>query len=77
MTTRQRKKINKRQLIKRIQCINVSKDSVLFISIDSSKCKPDVAQEIANILKNYTEKNNIKAFVIPDCVKNIRVRNFD
>lgn len=77
MTTRQRKKINKRQLIKRIQCINVSKDSVLFVTIDSSKCKPDVAQEIANILKDYAKENNIKAFVIPDCVKNIRVRNFD
>lgn len=77
MTTRQRKKINKRQLIKRIQCINVSKDSMLFITIDSSKCKPDVAQEIANILKKYTEEKNIKAFVIPDCVKNIRVRNFE
>ena len=77
MTTRQRKEINKRQLLKRIQCINVSKDSVLFITIDSSKCKPDVPQEIVNILKKYTEEKNIKAFVIPDCVKNIRVRNFD
>lgn len=77
MTTKQRKKINKRQLLKRIQCINVSKDSVLFITVDSSKCKPDVAQEIVNILKKYTEEKNIKAFVIPDCVKNIRVCNFD
>lgn len=73
MNKRLRKKIDKRQIIKRIRCIKVPSNSVMFVIIDSTKCKPDMAQKIADFLRGYIGKKDIKAFVVPDCIKDVQV----